>query len=368
MAEKALSSQRDTSRLRVLIVRTGAMGDVLHALPAIAALRRAQPEWFIGWAIEPRWSALLQSRRSFNAAESRGAGMPLVDRWYRVDTSAWKRQALSPGTLRSILRLRRELQAQQFDVCIDMQGTIRSAVIGRMAGARRFAGGTAPREVPAKWFYREPVKTKAAHVVEQACELVSAVLGQGLQPGAVTLPADEASEARCNGLLAKVMPEGGRFVWLAPTAGWGAKVWLAESYGALAAELRRAGFRVLVNAASGHDATAMRVVQASGGAATVVACTVEELISLTRRAALVIAGDTGPLHLAAALERPVVALFGPTDPLRNGPYGTRARILRSETSRTSHARLEETERGLSEIRVDEVLAAALELLRETEYL
>jgi heptosyltransferase-1 len=112
------------------------------------------------------------------------------------------------------------------------------------------------------------------------------------------------------------------------------------------------------------------VVEASGGAATLVPCSVGQMIALVRRAGVVIAGDTGPLHLAAALERPVVGLFGPTDPARNGPYGawndphgTRARVLRHSSSRLDHSRHQETEAGLMQISTEEVVEAALELLR-----
>jgi heptosyltransferase-1 len=116
-----------------------------------------------------------------------------------------------------------------------------------------------------------------------------------------------------------------------------------------------------VNAVSEDDPTAQAVVRASGGVAVAVPSDVPELIPLTRRAGLVIAGDTGPLHLAAALERPVVALFGPTDPARNGPYGTKAWVLRHGPERRDHRRLQEPEAELLKISVDEVVSAAMEL-------
>jgi heptosyltransferase-1 len=104
------------------------------------------------------------------------------------------------------------------------------------------------------------------------------------------------------------------------------------------------------------------VVQASEGHAQALPCTVGQLIALTRRAAVTIGGDTGPLHLAAALERPVVGIYGPTDPARNGPYGTRSRVLRDASSATSHKRVSEVEAGMLRIGVEEVLAAAMEML------
>jgi heptosyltransferase-1 len=232
-------------------------------------------------------------------------------------------------------------------------------MVGRMARAGIFAGAAAPREGPAAWLYKQKVRLNARHVVEQGCELLGAAVGETLRPAKVRLPVDPAAEQWCDALLAGVAE---RFALIAPAAGWGAKRWPAERYGAVAAALGRAGFRTLVNAVSPKDEAGMRVVEASGPAATLVPCTVGQMIALVRRAGVVIAGDTGPLHLAAALERPVVGLFGPTDPARNGPYGTQSRVLRHSSSRADHSRHRETEEGLMQIRTEEVVEAALELL------
>jgi heptosyltransferase-1 len=120
--------------------------------------------------------------------------------------------------------------------------------------------------------------------------------------------------------------------------------------------------RVLVNATAAPSPEAERVVAASDGLAQAVPCSVGQLIALVRRAAVVIGGDTGPLHMAAALERPVVGIYGPTSPARNGPYGTRSRVLRDPSSVTSHKRIEEVEPGMLHITVDEVVRAAREML------
>ena len=348
------STEEDRPR-RVLIVRTGAMGDVLHAMPAVAALRERHPDWFIGWAIEPGWSELLQS------AGGGDGGMPLVDRWHGVSTRSWKQRPFSLETLRDINALRGELRGEGYDVCVDMQGLIRSAVIGRMAGAEAFAGAAEPREAAAAWLYRQRGKLSAAHVVERGCELLGAAVGETLRPAKVELPVDVAAERWCDALLGGTGGEG--FVMMAPTAGWGSKQWPAERYGAVAAELGRTGYRVLVNAASAEDEVGRRVVAASGGAAGLLVCSIGELIAVMRRVALVIAGDTGPLHLAAALGRPVAALYGPTDPARTGPYGTLSRMLRHGESRVDHRRHAAAEAGLMQIGVEEVTAAAVELLR-----
>jgi heptosyltransferase I len=348
----------------VLIVRIGAMGDILHAMPAVAALRELHPDWRIGWAIEPAWSELLEAEsethdvaRRFSERDSR---RPLVDLWSPVPTRAWKKHPLSLSTLQDITGLRRELREGDYDLCIDMQGSIRSAIVGRLAGARLFAGPAEPREAPAAWLYKQKIKLKATHVVEQGCELLGAAVGEALRPAKITLPIDPSAESWCDALLHGT---GEPFVVIAPSAGWGAKQWPAERYGAVASTLAQSGFRTLVNAASQDDAVGRRVVESSGGAATLVPCSVGQMIALIRRAGVVIAGDTGPLHLAAALERPVVGLYGPTDPARNGPYGTVSRVLRHASSKTDHSRYPEAENGLLEIMTDEVVEAALELLR-----
>jgi heptosyltransferase-1 len=234
-----------------------------------------------------------------------------------------------------------------------------------MAGAFDFAGPAVPHERPANWLYGTPIDTSAIHVVEQGCQCLGAAIGEPLDPAeAPLIPLDDCAETWRDNLLAQSLSVGsnGHYAIIAPSAGWGAKQWPAERYGAVAAELARVGYTTLINATSPDDPVANAVAQTSDRAATVVPCTVSQLSSLTRQASLVIAGDTGPLHLAASLQRPVVALFGPTDPARNGPYGTRSRILRHPSSRRDHSRHADTEEGLLQITIDEVNAAALELL------
>jgi heptosyltransferase I len=355
--------------LRVLIVRIGAMGDVLHAMPAVAALRERHPEWSIGWAIEPRWSELLQIQPEIHDPEwkfsRRDERRPLVDKWTPVPTREWQTRPLAPSTLMDIRALRRDLRADQYDICVDMQGLVKSAVVGWMAHAKEFVGSAQPREAQAAWLYGRRVKVTATHVIERGCELLGSAIGEVLRPAKVTLPVDAAAERWCDELLSKVLPRGEPFAFMAPTAGWGAKQWPAERFGAVAAELAKAGLRTLVNdPPGGHSMD--RVVEASGGAATLVPCTLGQMIALMRRAGVMIAGDTGPLHLAAALERPVVALFGPTDPARTGPYGLpedKVRVLRHEASKTDHGRNTDTEDGLMQITVDEVVEAALSVLQ-----
>ena len=352
--QKRLNEDGAEPPLRVLIVRVGAMGDVLHGLPAVAALRKRVPGCFIGWAVEPRWKSLLVG--------DSGTPPPVVSRIHEVPTREWKRQPFWVATLRQIVGLRRELRAEHYDICVDLQGSIRSAVIGRMAQAKRFIGPRKPAERQARALYGERVSVQAPHVIEQACELVGAALHQELSPVQVTLPVDATAERWVDALGFA----GKDFILLTPAAGWGAKQWPVERYLELAQRLKQAGHTVLVNAGSSGDRVVTDAVAASGNAIAI-ECDLAQLIALTRRVKLVVGGDTGPVHLAAALGRPVIGLYGPTDPRRNGPYfpGARCRVLRHASSRLDHKRHPATEAGLAMISVEEVAQAAFALLGES---
>jgi heptosyltransferase-1 len=332
------------------------MGDILHALPAVTALRIAHPSWVVDWVVEPRWRELLTAEDGLGRVTSQ----PLVNTIHLAATKQWRNSALSRQTLHEIKALRRNLRAGDYDAVLDLQGAIRSAVVCRLAGCRRVIGEAAPREGPARWFFTEPVATHGAHVIEQDLELASAIAGDELEAARPLLPVDAAAEGWADEILAR----GGNqpSVLINPGAGWGAKRWPIERYSAVARGLVEHGFRVLVNAGPGELPLADAIL-AIAPSATMVTCSLGQLISLTRRVALVIAGDTGPLHLACALGRPVVGIYGPTDPSRNGPYGTRFKVLRSAESRRDHTRNEAPEAGLLTIQPEDVLAAAGELLR-----
>jgi heptosyltransferase-1 len=352
------------------VVRLGAMGDILHALPAVTALRQAHPGWIIDWVVEPRWRALLASDASagretrLNWAKPNLA-QPIVDRLHLAPTKQWRRSPASRDTLHQIQELRHALKAAEYDTVIDLQGAMRSALIGRMTGCRRLIGEADPRERPARWLFTEQVETHGEHVIEQGVELASAIAGDDLKPVAPWLPIDEAAEAWADGILSAARQAGKATILINPGAGWGAKRWPEERYAAVVMNLMDRGLNVLVNSGPGEEALAQAVV-GSTGKAKVVNCSLEELIALTRRVALVIAGDTGPLHLGCALGRPVVGIYGPTDPHRNGPFGTRFRVLRSAQSRRDHTRHKEPEAGLLAIAPQNVLEAAEDLLAEPD--
>lgn len=339
----------------MLVVRLGAMGDVLHAMPAVAALRAQLPGCHVGWVIEPRWAPLL---RSDAAALPRTPAMPLVDVVHTAHARGWARQPFAASTWRAMRGLRRELHAQRYDLAIDLQGAVRSALIGRASGSE-LVGEAEPREGPARWLFQRRVVTRGVHVIEQAAEVLAGATGLRLTPELPAIPVDCAAEARVHALVPDAKP----LVLMHPGAGWGAKRWPAARYGVVAAALASRGYSVVVNCAPGEEALAADVARSSGGAALDIATDMGELIAMTRRCALAIGGDTGPAHLACALGKPVVGIYGPTDPARNGPWGVPFRVLRHPESRRDHARRSAPEAGLLTIEPEEVLDAVDELMR-----
>ncbi len=351
------------SKYRLLVVRLGAMGDILHALPAVTALRKAHPGWIIDWVVEPKWQALLSARPDPASTLGHDSSLqPVVDRLHFASTKEWRDRPFAGETRAEVASLRRSLKAGAYDTVLDLQGAVRSAVIARMAGSRRVIGEAEPREGVARWFFNERVATHGAHVIEQDIELASAVAGDDLAAVAPWLPVDPVAEKWTSDLL---LPSGDqRSALINPGAGWGAKRWPVDRYAAVAQGLLQRGFRVLVNGGPGEEPLLESISQQTNGAVTLLTGNLSQLIAVTRRAALAIAGDTGPLHLACALGRPVVGIYGPTDPSRNGPFGTRFRVLRSPQSRRDHTRHEAPEAGLLTITAEDVLKAADELLAE----
>jgi len=345
---------------RVLIVRLGSMGDVIHTLPAVTALRQVFPEATLGWVIEERWAELLCTLPTPRSGP-RSPQRPLVERIHTVNTKQWRSALLSNQTWERIAAGLSELRAPRYEVAVDFQGAVRSALLARWSGAPVIYGVAQPRENVASMLYTRQVIARGAHVVEQNVSLAEAVVRRPLNIPLVEFPHDEAAEQECDRRLKD--QDIGNFVLLNPGAGWGAKQWPAERYGYVARRLAEDGLKSLINFGPGEQDLVRAVEAASGGAAEGIAWSLTQLIALTRRARLFIGGDTGPMHLAAALGVPVVAIFGPTNPARNGPFGTRSIVLRSPSSPTTHARRAQPDEGLLEISSEQVVAAAQQLLR-----
>ena len=356
---------------RFLIVRLSAMGDVIHTLPAAQALREAFPKAMIGWLIEERWAELLCAPGTAHRGV-RSPQRPLVDWVHTVNLRGWRRSLLQLSTIEQIARVWNDVRAARYQAAVDLQGAIRSAVLARWSGAPVVYGAAQPREAPASLWYTRPVIARGTHVIEQNLSIAASLVGRKLQPPPIKLPLDEVAEERIGGKLRELALD--EFAILNPGAGWGAKRWPAKRYGEVARILSAGGLQSVVNFGPSEELLAREVESAGGGAAKPVMCSVSELIALTRRARLFVGGDTGPLHLASALGIPVVAIFGPTDPARNGPYEfptlrnsrrlnhPTSVILRNPASATTHARIAQPDEAMLEIGVDDVVNAARKLL------
>jgi len=334
------------------------MGDVIHGLPAAAALRQAFPEITLGWLIEERWAELLCTLPTPRSGP-RSPQRPLVDRIHTVNTRQWRTSPFSLQTWERIAAGLSDLRAARYDVALDLQGAVRSSLLARWSRTPVIYGAAQPRENPASMFYTRQVITTGDHVVKQNLSLAEAVAGRTLTLPVVELPQDDTAELECDRWLKEHHAE--RFVLLNPGAGWGAKQWPAVRYGQIAKELAQDGLKPVINIGPGEEEIARAV---GGGVAETFTGSLTQLIALTRRARLFIGGDTGPMHLAAALSIPVVGIFGPTNPARNGPFGTRSIVLRSDSSLTSYKHVATQEAGMLEISTEQVIGAARQLLKE----
>jgi heptosyltransferase I len=359
VSDRSVTSRESPSIRRLLIVRLGSMGDIIHTLPAASALRAALPRAHFGWLVEERWAELLCAA-SEPRSGPRSPQRPLVDNLHVVDTKTWRKNPFSIGTIEQIATALSELRGQRYDVAIDFQGAVRSALLARLSRTPVIYGFRQPRETVATMFYTRQVMAEGRHVAEQNLSLAKAVVGRSSDVPGIEFPCDPGAEKQCQAWLESQSVRD--FVLLNPGAGWGAKQWPPERYGRLAQCLAETGLTPLVNVGPGEEELVREVKAAGGGTARPVDGSLAELLALTRRAKLFVGGDTGPMHLAAALGIPVVAIFGPTSPERNGPYMTPSIVLRSPSSETSYARRPRPEAGLLEIGVGDVLAAAQKLL------
>lgn len=329
---------------KFLIVRLSSLGDLVHTIPAVAALRAAFPTVQIDWVVDRRWSSLIDLVTCVNHT------IPL---------------GRSP---REVLALIGRLREERYTCALDLQGRYRSAVVAWLSGAPRRIGraAAATREPGAALFYTDRVIPTGRHIADMTVDLAARA---GAKPDATPqfpLRVPPEAEGAVRERLAREGIEG-TYVVISPGGGWKSKCWPPERFGALAAALlERHGLRSVVNIAAGEEATAGDIIRAAAPAVlAVLSLPIPELAALLAHARLVVAGDTGPLHLAAALGTPVVGLFGSTDAERNGPL-PRGRVVQVAADRTQlpnyvrgdYVRQETYLPAMLALSVDCVLAAA----------
>lgn len=313
---------------RILIVRLGAMGDIIHTLPAAATLKHSFPGSHLTWAIAPRWAPLLE-------------GNPFVDRLVFIERHSFAALANSY----------RELRREPFDFGVDFQGLIQSALVATAARADQIYGfhRSQTRESLAALFYSSVTISQSKHIVDRNLDLAhSANASDALR--VFPMPVGKPEHA---------LPSGD-FVLASPLAGWTSKQWPLEYYSTLARKLRQELDTPLV--VNGPQASAELLGRITD--AQVHLSGLPGLIDATRRAAAVLGVDSGPLHIAAALGKPGAAVFGPTDPARNGPYGGSIETLRSPRAVTSYKRLAAIDDSMRDIDPDAVFASLKRQLQQ----
>jgi heptosyltransferase I len=283
----------------ILLVRLGSLGDIIHAIPAAAALRKSYPQATIDWLVDVRHRDLLDL-------------IPIVNQRIAVQTSS----------ARSVVETVRRLRGARYDAAIDLQGLLKSAVLARLSGAKRVIGFPAPllRERAARVLYTETAGDESAHVIDKNLSALRAV---GIRVPDVEFPLDDRRPEVV--VAARAMLDIGAnapFAIINPGAAWKNKRWPPVYFAEVARALHaRHGLKSLVLWGPGEQQLAETVASASDGTAVMSPPThIADLVSLIKAAAIMISGDTGPMHIAGAVGTALVGVFGPTDPARNGPW------------------------------------------------
>jgi len=335
---------------RILIVRLSALGDIVHAIPVLAPILRRWPGAQVDWLVEDGYAPILSLVSGLHRRVI-----------VRGPADAERTDAIAFGGGAGYMRAVSYLRAQRYDAALDLQGLIKSAVWARLSGAARVIGFDRAhlREPWAASLYSETVVPREApHVIQKNLSILQAL---GVDAGTLELPlSPKADAATVDAVASAGGPRG--YVVLNPGAAWPNKRWPAERFGALADALfTSTGLRTIVTWGPSERDLATSVCSASNGAAQAAPPTsVADLAVLMRDAALVVSGDTGPLHIAAAMGTPLVGLYGPTWPERNGPWDPAdITISRADACVCHHKR--RCLRGapcIDDVSVDEVVAAA----------
>jgi lipopolysaccharide heptosyltransferase I len=306
---------------RILVIRLSSIGDIVHALPAVAALGESFPESEIVWAVEKRYAGILEVNRP-------------VRRVLELDTLGWRTRWTSPRTAEEVVRNLVRLRGLDPDVTVDFQGLLKSAALARISGSPRRVGFEERwlREPAAAAFYTERVSAQGRrHVVEENFALVER-LGARTVPRCrwqFPLPRSVEAEQRVNERLAALGAR--KFLVINPGGGWTSKRWPPERYAELVRKLEEQdGHQVLITGSPAEEPMIGGILErAQVRRAAFFRSTLVEFMALVRRASLWVGGDTGPLHLAAAIGTPIVAIYGPTNPARNGPFASSDITLRN---------------------------------------
>jgi heptosyltransferase-1 len=297
--DKNLGSPR-----RILVIKFGSLGDIVHCLPSVRQLLDHFPDAEIDWLIE---------RKNKTVVEMSGLGVRIVP----IDTYQW-RYSPGIGSAKEILEFIWALRTDGYDCTIDFQGLLKSAFVGYLSAAPVRIGWERDflKESTSRFFYTEVVKPRRVHIIDQQMELLKPL---GIEPDWDTMPAIEAP-ATARRTVERKIGDKRDFVLVNPGGNWITKRWAPERYGALARRLVDDGLLVAVTWGPGEETDARTIREIAGTDLLMVGSTLPELVALCERSTLFVGGDTGPMHFAAAVGTPIVSIFGPTSSDRNGPF------------------------------------------------
>jgi len=297
---------------KILIIKPSALGDIVHTLPFLAALRSRFPRAAIHWVVARGLHRLLENH-------------PLLDRLWVIDKDGWKKPGRLFTTLGEIAGLWRGLGREGYDLAVDLSGLFRSGLI-TAASRAKIRLGFSDSDEGSPFFYNDKIVGGGQiHAIDRYLKL-AARLGCALpNPAEIAFPLPPFAE---NPPIMAELPA--RYLVMAPSAGKPANRWPAERFGQLAARLELP--TVVIGGAGEAEIVAAVVRHAQGKAISLAGRTgLTELMAVLKRASFMVANDTGPMHLAVALQVPVFAIFGPANPVRTGPYGGMHTVIRRET-------------------------------------
>ena len=347
--------------MNILIVKTSAIGDVIHTLPALHALRTAYPEARIDWLIEEAASDLI-------------VGHPALHRVLVAKRKSWLRQLRSGDRLTSLREIKafiRELRETEYDLLLDFQGLLKSSIWVALARAKRKVGfGRGMEHAECSYLFlneRIPPVDMDRHAAERELLLLKAI---GIPPAGMVfgLPIEEVDRQRVRQLLGDT--ERGSLVAINPMTTWPTKHWESDRFAAVADRLAADGHQVVFTGGPGDQAAIGEICRAMQGRALNLAgsTSLKDLAALFQLACVVVTTDTGPMHLAAAVNTPVVALFGPTAPWRTGPYGSSwHKVLRTALPCSPCLKKQcSTRECMQKITIEQVISAVDQITRDKD--
>jgi heptosyltransferase I len=342
---------------RILIIRLSSLGDILHTLPAFTGLRAAYPDAGIDWLVAKKCEFLISAIRG-------------IDTVHVLDTRALLRFPPDGSAWRSLWDLIRSLRAAHYDYSIDFQGLLKTAVLGAISRSRVRLGFSRDlvRERPAHWFYQKTLgkPQKQVHVLVLN-QMLAKLAGALPTPVCCKFQVSESDQRHVDSLLKEKGLQ--NFVVINPGGGWPTKIWKPERYGALAQRIQtELGLPSVVTTGPGEESLYSIIVDHCGDTPPFhFPVSFLQLIPLLKKARLLIGGDTGPFHLACALGTPVVGIFGPTSPIRNGPWREEEEsVTHLLPCSACHGRTCSLGNECMDISVEEVFAAVIRRLKKLE--